>query len=236
MPRRWRAAAASVAQNDQDLAAERGLSNFDQRHRFAGDFTYELPFGANKRWFNSGTAASLFGNWQLNGNVPLASGTPFTARVLGSIQRRRSGVNGTLRANYNGAADRRSAIRRRRSSSTRRRSRFPRPGRSATPAGTRSSARARRSMNLGLTKNITFSQTRGLSIQILGEQPVQRRPVRVDRHERQLADLRPGDVGAPDAPRAAHDEVQVLMTTKKQPQSTLSTQRSLCGFLRIVGS
>ena len=51
-------AAAVVAQNDQDLAAERGLSSFDQRHRFVGDFTYELPFGANKRWFNSGAAAA----------------------------------------------------------------------------------------------------------------------------------------------------------------------------------
>ena len=38
---------AVVAQNDQDLEAERGLSSFDQRHRFNGDFTYELPFGAN---------------------------------------------------------------------------------------------------------------------------------------------------------------------------------------------
>ena len=42
----------TVAQNDQDLAAERGLSSFDQRHRFAGDFTIELPFGSNKRWFS----------------------------------------------------------------------------------------------------------------------------------------------------------------------------------------
>ena len=36
-----------VAQNDRDLAAERGLSSFDQRHRFAGDCHYELPFGGD---------------------------------------------------------------------------------------------------------------------------------------------------------------------------------------------
>ncbi len=30
-------------------------------------------------------AAEIFGNWQLNGNVTLASGTPFTARVLGNV-------------------------------------------------------------------------------------------------------------------------------------------------------
>src|SRR5262249_48642297 len=43
--------AVVVAQNDRDLEAERGLSSFDQRHRFAGDFTFELPFGPNRRWF-----------------------------------------------------------------------------------------------------------------------------------------------------------------------------------------
>ena len=65
MPRRLAAAAATVAQNDQDLAAECGLSSFDQRHRFAGDFTYELPFGANKRWLNSGTPRRRsFGDWR----------------------------------------------------------------------------------------------------------------------------------------------------------------------------
>ena len=53
MRRRSAAAAAVVAQNDQDLAAERGLSSFDQRHRFTGDFTYQLPFGADQRWFNT---------------------------------------------------------------------------------------------------------------------------------------------------------------------------------------
>jgi len=77
--------AAVVAQNDQDLAAERGLSSFDQRHRFTGDFTFERA------------------GWQVNGNLQLASGTPFTARVLGDIRDVSGGVNGTLRANYDGA-------------------------------------------------------------------------------------------------------------------------------------
>jgi len=95
-------AAAVVAQNDQDLAAERGLSSFDQRHRLSGDFTYELPFGANKHWFTTGAAAALLGNWQLNGNVSLASGTPFTARILGDIGDVARGTNGTLRADYLG--------------------------------------------------------------------------------------------------------------------------------------
>src|SRR5206468_2425223 len=61
--------AVVVAQNDQDLAAERGLSSFDQRHRFSGNATYDLPFGENKRWFQAGAGAALLGHWQLNTSV-----------------------------------------------------------------------------------------------------------------------------------------------------------------------
>ncbi len=95
--------AGVVAQNDQDLAAERGLSSFDQRHRFTGTVIVDLPFGENKPWFNNGGLMSdLLGNWQVNGTLQLASGTPFTAQVLGAITDVATGVNGTLRANYNG--------------------------------------------------------------------------------------------------------------------------------------
>jgi hypothetical protein len=38
----------------------------------------------------------------LNGNVAFASGQPFTARVTGAVSDVAGGVNGTLRANYNG--------------------------------------------------------------------------------------------------------------------------------------
>src|SRR5205814_6760429 len=74
-----------VAQNDQDLAAERGLSSFDQRHRLTADYTYELPFGTDRRWANRGWPATIFSGWVWNGNVQLASGTPYTARVLGAF-------------------------------------------------------------------------------------------------------------------------------------------------------
>jgi hypothetical protein len=155
----------TVAQNDRDLAAERGLSSFDQRHRFAGDFTIELPFGANKRWLNSGAAAAALGNWTLNGNATLASGTPFTARVLGSISDVSGGVNGTLRANYNGqpisitdptsAAFFNTAV-----------FSIPAPGTFGNAGRNTIIGPGTSSMNLGLTKNITFD-TRGLSIQLL---------------------------------------------------------------------
>src|ERR1019366_9382465 len=91
-----------VAQNDLDLAAERGLSSFDQRHRANGDFTIELPFGPNKPWLNNGIGAALLESWVFNGSIQLATGTPFTARVLSNVGNVSQGVNGTLRANYNG--------------------------------------------------------------------------------------------------------------------------------------
>jgi hypothetical protein len=92
-----------VAQNDQDLAAEWGPSSFDQPHRFAANLLYELPFGKNKRWLNNGgPAAGIFGDWQWTSNVSIASGTPFTARVLSNASDVARGTNGTLRADYNG--------------------------------------------------------------------------------------------------------------------------------------
>jgi hypothetical protein len=95
---------AVVAQNDEDLAAERGLSSFNQTHKFTGNFIYELPFGTGKRWLNNkgGWLENIFGDWLWSGNFTLASGFPFTARVLGAASDINQGVNGTLRANIVG--------------------------------------------------------------------------------------------------------------------------------------
>ncbi len=96
--------AVVVAQNDLDLAAERGLSSFDQRHRLTADYVYELPFGTNKRWLSTTSLLShMFGDWQWSGNISFATGFPFTARVIGSFTDVANGVNGTLRANTTGA-------------------------------------------------------------------------------------------------------------------------------------
>ncbi len=93
-----------VAQNDQDLAAERGLSSFDQRHRFTAGYVVELPFGTGKNWLNHGGAlADIFGGLQWSGDVTVASGLPFTPRVLGAATDVAQGVNGTLRADLTGA-------------------------------------------------------------------------------------------------------------------------------------
>lgn len=90
--------ATMVAQNPFNLAAERALSSFNQKHKFTGDYLVELPFGHDKRWLADASPwRSLFGDWQLSGDWTIASGLPFTPTVLGADVE--SGTIGTVRAN-----------------------------------------------------------------------------------------------------------------------------------------
>jgi hypothetical protein len=92
-----------VAQNDQALDAERGLSSFDRRHQFDSNVSLELPFGSDHRWLNQGGPwAAAFGDWSLAASFTAQSGTPYTARVLAAASDALRGTNGTLRADYTG--------------------------------------------------------------------------------------------------------------------------------------
>ena len=92
------ASVANVAQNPFDLAAERGLSSFNQTHRLTADYVYELPFGHAKRWLNGNSVwRAVFGDWQWSGDMTIASGLPFTPRLLGNAEEVNRGTNGTLR-------------------------------------------------------------------------------------------------------------------------------------------
>src|ERR1700730_1037883 len=63
-----------LAQNPFNLAAERGRSMFDARHRFVLSYQWSLPFLQHSgNWYGH-----VLGNWQLNGIVTAMSGTPFT--------------------------------------------------------------------------------------------------------------------------------------------------------------
>ena len=63
-----------LAQDPFNLAAERGRSLFDARHRFVGSYEWELPFwNSPQNWYQW-----ALGGWQLNGIATLMSGTPFT--------------------------------------------------------------------------------------------------------------------------------------------------------------
>jgi hypothetical protein len=63
----------------RNLDFDEGYARYDQRHRSAFSFGYELPFGEGKRYLaNGGAAAYVFGGWQVQGIVRLASGFPLT--------------------------------------------------------------------------------------------------------------------------------------------------------------
>jgi carboxypeptidase family protein len=90
--------AATVAQNALDLAAERGLSSFNQTHKFTADYLWELPFGHDKRWLTGNSPLrAILGDWQWSGDWTIASGLPFTPRLLGDFADVNRGTNGTLR-------------------------------------------------------------------------------------------------------------------------------------------
>jgi hypothetical protein len=92
-----------IAQNPFNLTGERGLSSFNQTHRFTGDFLFELPFGHDRRWLNNASPwRAIFGDWQWSGDWTVASGLPFTARILGDSADIESGTNGTLRPDLTG--------------------------------------------------------------------------------------------------------------------------------------
>jgi carboxypeptidase family protein/TonB-dependent receptor-like protein len=62
-----------------NLDADEGYSRYDQRHRAAFSWGYELPFGSRKRFLsNGGAAAYILGGWQVQGIVRLGSGFPFS--------------------------------------------------------------------------------------------------------------------------------------------------------------
>ena len=63
----------TLAQDQNNLRAERGLSNYDARHRFVVSYLWEIPiFRAQK-----GLVGHLLGGWQINGITTLQSGRPF---------------------------------------------------------------------------------------------------------------------------------------------------------------
>ena len=88
-----------VIQNPFDLPAERGLSSFDQTHRFTGNWIYDLPFGDGRRFLTKGVLSHIVGGWQWSGDFTIGSGLYYTPRVLGAAVDITRGVSGSLRAN-----------------------------------------------------------------------------------------------------------------------------------------
>jgi hypothetical protein len=94
----------TVAQNWQDIEAERGLSSFNVAHEFQMSFVATSPVGApGSRIAPESKTGRLFKDWQLSGAITAQTGNPLTARVLGNTaQLAQTGAVGSGRAEATG--------------------------------------------------------------------------------------------------------------------------------------
>jgi hypothetical protein len=51
-------------------------ASYDQTHIFSMGFVYDLPFGKGQQFLQSGPAAAVLGNWQVNGTYMAGTGRP----------------------------------------------------------------------------------------------------------------------------------------------------------------
>ena len=70
-------AGPNFPQDPANLAAEKGLSDFDHRHRLVTNFLYQLPLLKN----SSGWMHTAFSGWEAGGIWTLQSGAPFTVNL-----------------------------------------------------------------------------------------------------------------------------------------------------------
>jgi hypothetical protein len=75
---------SNFPQDSYDLRAERGLSNFDVRHRFVASYGYDLPFGKATRWLKG---------WQTFGILQFQTGQPFTVDLLADDDNSNTGID-----------------------------------------------------------------------------------------------------------------------------------------------
>jgi trimeric autotransporter adhesin len=89
-----------VAQDPFDIAADRSVSPFYQKHKLTGSWNYDLPFGENHRLASKGPLSHVLDGWQWSGSATLGSGFFFTPNVRGGAVDISRGVSGSQRANY----------------------------------------------------------------------------------------------------------------------------------------
>jgi hypothetical protein len=156
----------TVAQNDQDLDAEWARSSFERRHAVNADYSIELPWGPGRPWLNNNSFWSqVFGGWSWSGNISMQSGGPFTPRVTGAFRDVGSGVNGTLRADYNGSDISISDPTTLRFFNTDAFS-IPAPGFFGTASRNLITGPGSRNVNMSLMKNVNFGRARGVTIRV----------------------------------------------------------------------
>jgi len=89
---------AAIAQNWQDLLAEESNSSFDIRHKLNGDFVYELPFGPDGHYLNTGNFLShAIAGLSVSGTFTFATGSPLTPHYEAAVADVARGSTGSLR-------------------------------------------------------------------------------------------------------------------------------------------
>ena len=89
-------------QNSYNLAAEKGLSDFDNRERWVTSVDYALPVGKDKKYLNQGGPLNLvLGGWHLGGIITFRSGFAFSPAM--GYDPTNTGSQGLLRTNKIGS-------------------------------------------------------------------------------------------------------------------------------------
>jgi hypothetical protein len=86
-----------VAQNWQDLLAEKSNSSFDLRHQLTGNFIYEIPFGPDERWVNTGWLAHTLSGISASGTFTINSGEALTPHYEATVEEVSRGTTASLR-------------------------------------------------------------------------------------------------------------------------------------------
>jgi hypothetical protein len=91
-----------IAQNWLDLAAERGLSDFDQRHLLSLEMQYTTGMGIKGGALLNGWRGLLMKGWTVSSDITAGSGLPLTPVYAAAV--RGTGMTGSQRPEYTGAA------------------------------------------------------------------------------------------------------------------------------------
>jgi TonB dependent receptor len=85
--------------NPLNLRSNYGLADYDRTHVFTLSHLFELPFGSGRRWLSTGVLGYVLGNWQFNGILRAATGTPVSATVDPTLS---GAIGSTVYANVSG--------------------------------------------------------------------------------------------------------------------------------------
>ncbi len=92
----------TIAQNWQDISAERGLSSFNQKNAISLTTLMSSPVGIHGLWRNGGWKTHAFSGWTWQNTFTYHSGNPLTATIPYVSSTGKSAVIGQLRAEATG--------------------------------------------------------------------------------------------------------------------------------------